>query len=100
VLDTTIVNVTLPSIQSDLGFSPTGLAWVVNTYLIAFGGLLLFAGRLGDLAGRRNLFLAGLAVFTLAFLDRGRPGRGGRDRAAVQRLNPALAQAPLRLWCS
>src|SRR5271169_4849855 len=68
VLDATIVNVALPSIQADLGFSQTGLAWVVNAYLIAFGGLLLFAGRLGDLAGRRNVFLAGLAVFTVASL--------------------------------
>jgi EmrB/QacA subfamily drug resistance transporter len=66
VLDVTIVNVALPSIQADLGFSQTGLAWVVNAYLIAFGGLLLLAGRLGDLAGRRNVFLAGLTVFTLA----------------------------------
>jgi EmrB/QacA subfamily drug resistance transporter len=66
VLDVTIVNVALPSIQQDLGFSATGLAWVVNAYLISFGGLLLLAGRLGDLAGRRNVFLAGLAIFTLA----------------------------------
>ena len=68
VLDVTIVNVALPSIQADLGFSQAGLAWVVNAYLIAFGGLLLLAGRLGDLAGRRNVFLAGLAVFTTASL--------------------------------
>jgi EmrB/QacA subfamily drug resistance transporter len=68
VLDMTIVNVALPSIQADLGFSQAGLAWVVNAYLIAFAGLLLLAGRLGDLAGRRNLFLAGLAVFTAASL--------------------------------
>ena len=54
VLDVTIVNVALPSIQADLGFSPAGLAWVVNAYLIAFGGLLLLAGRLGDLAGQRR----------------------------------------------
>src|SRR5580693_6590941 len=66
VLDVTIVNVALPSIQADLGFSQAGLAWVVNAYLIAFGGLLLLAGRLGDLAGRRNIFLAGLALFTVA----------------------------------
>src|ERR1700723_2083334 len=66
VLDATIVNVALPSIQSDLGFSATGLAWVVNAYLIAFGGLLLFAGRVGRLGGARNVFLAGLAVFTVA----------------------------------
>jgi EmrB/QacA subfamily drug resistance transporter len=68
VLDMTIVNVALPSIQARLGFSQAGLAWVVNAYLIAFAGLLLLAGRLGDLAGRRNVFLAGLAVFTGASL--------------------------------
>ncbi|MGN6868689.1 MAG: MFS transporter, partial [Solirubrobacteraceae bacterium] len=68
VLDQTIVNVALPSIQTDLHFSQSALAWVVNAYLIAFGGLLLLAGRLGDLIGRRRVFLAGLAVFTLASL--------------------------------
>ncbi len=68
VLDMTIVNVALPSIQADLGFSQAGLAWVVNAYLIAFAGLLLLAGRLGDLAGRRDVFLAGLATFTVASL--------------------------------
>jgi len=68
VLDATIVNVALPSIQSDLGFSQSSLAWVVNAYLIAFGGLLLLAGRLGDLLGRRSVFLTGLTVFTLASL--------------------------------
>ena len=57
VLDATIVNVALPSIQSDLHFSQSGLAWVVNGYLISFGGLLLLAGRLGDLVGRRRMFL-------------------------------------------
>ena len=68
VLDMTITNVALPSIQADLGFSQAGLAWVVNAYLIAFAGLLLLAGRLGDLAGRRNVFMAGLGVFTAASL--------------------------------
>src|ERR671936_782944 len=68
VLDVTVVNVALPSIQNDLGFSQSSLAWVVNAYLIAFGGLLLLAGRLGDLISRRRVFLAGLAVFTLASL--------------------------------
>jgi len=68
VLDITVVNVALPTIQDDLGFSNSSLAWVVNAYLIAFGGLLLLAGRLGDLLGRRNVFLAGLAVFTVASL--------------------------------
>jgi EmrB/QacA subfamily drug resistance transporter len=68
VLDMTIVNVALPSIQADLRFSQSSLAWVVNAYLVAFAGLLLLAGRLGDLAGRRNVFLAGLGVFTVASL--------------------------------
>ena len=68
VLDATIVNVALPSIQDDLGFSQSNLAWVVNAYLIAFGGLLLLAGRIGDLIGQRRVFLAGLAIFTVASL--------------------------------
>jgi EmrB/QacA subfamily drug resistance transporter len=66
VLDGTIVNVALPSIQDDLGFSQSNLAWVVNAYLIPFGGLLLLAGRLGDLLGQRRVFLTGLTVFTVA----------------------------------
>ncbi len=68
VLDITVVNVALPSIQDDLGFSQNDLSWVVNAYLITFGGLLLLAGRLGDLIGRRTVFLAGLALFTAASL--------------------------------
>src|SRR5881398_541247 len=68
VLDATVVNVALPSIQDDLGFSQSSLAWVVNAYLITFGGLLLLAGRVGDLISRRGMFLAGLAVFKLASL--------------------------------
>jgi EmrB/QacA subfamily drug resistance transporter len=68
VLDVTVVNVALPSIQSDLGFSQSSLAWVVNAYLVSFGGLLLLAGRLGDLLGRKNVFLAGLVVFMTASL--------------------------------
>ena len=68
VIDATIVNVALPSIQDDLGFSQSNLAWVVNAYLIAFGGLLLLAGRIGDLVGQRRIFLAGLTVFTGASL--------------------------------
>jgi EmrB/QacA subfamily drug resistance transporter len=68
VLDQTIVNVALPSIQGDLGFTQTGLAWVVNAYLIAFGGLLLLAGRLGDLLGRKRIFMAGLTIFIVASL--------------------------------
>ena len=63
VVDVTIVNVALPSIQRDLGFSQSGLAWVINAYLIAFGGFLLLAGRLGDLFGRKRIYLIGLAIF-------------------------------------
>lgn len=68
VLDGSIVAVALPAIQNDLGFTPSTLAWVVNAYLIAFAGLLLLSGRLGDLIGRKRVFLAGLGVFTLASL--------------------------------
>jgi EmrB/QacA subfamily drug resistance transporter len=68
VLDITVVNVALPSIKNDLGFSQQSLAWVVNAYLITFGGLLLLAGRLGDLIGRRTIFLVGLGVFVAASL--------------------------------
>jgi EmrB/QacA subfamily drug resistance transporter len=71
VLDITIVNVALPAIRDDLGFSEANLAWVVNAYMIAFGGLLLLAGRLGDLLGRRRVFVAGLGVFTAASLSCG-----------------------------
>src|SRR4051794_22104957 len=66
VIDATIVNVALPSIRDDLAFSQSSLAWVVNAYLIAFGGLLLLAGRMGDLLGQRRIFLIGLGIFTTA----------------------------------
>src|ERR1700735_611000 len=65
-LDATIVNVALPSMQRDLGFSQANLAWVIDAYMIAFGSLLLLAGRLGDLLGRKRMFLGGLVLFTLA----------------------------------
>src|SRR5256714_3577503 len=68
VLDATIVNVALPSIRDDLGFSETSLAWVVNAYLLTFGGFLLLGGRFGDLFGHRRLFLGGITLFTLASL--------------------------------
>src|SRR5213595_3094153 len=68
VLDTTIVNVALPSIKEDLRFTETSLVWVVNAYMLTFGGFLLLGGRLGDLYGHRRLFLLGLSVFTLASL--------------------------------
>lgn len=73
VLDGSIVTVAMPAIQNDLGFSPAGLSWVVNAYLIAFGSLLLLAGRLGDLIGRKRMFLAGTAVFTAASSSRASP---------------------------
>src|SRR6266508_2055746 len=68
VLDATIVNVALPSIREDLGFSQSSLAWVVNAYLLTYGGCLLLGGRLGDLFGHRRLFLIGISLFTLASL--------------------------------
>ncbi|HET7716443.1 MAG TPA: MFS transporter, partial [Bauldia sp.] len=68
VLDTTIVNVALPSIRADLDFTETSLVWVVNAYMLTFGGFLLLGGRMGDLYGRRRLFLLGIALFTLASL--------------------------------
>src|SRR5919201_1993121 len=76
VLDSTIVNVALPSIRTDLGFSEASLAWVVNAYLLTFGGFLLLAGRLGDLYGQRRLFLIGIAEFTLASLACGLANSG------------------------
>ena len=66
VLDTTIVNVALPSIRADLGFSETSLVWVVNAYMLTFGGFLLLSGRMGDFFGQRRLFLTGIAAFTVA----------------------------------
>src|SRR5437764_9283372 len=71
VLDVTIVGVALPSIRADLGFTETSLAWVVNAYLLTFGGFLLLGGRLGDLYGHRRLFLVGISAFTLASLGCG-----------------------------
>src|SRR3712207_4622360 len=74
VLDGTIVNVALPSIRDDLGFSQTSLAWVVNGYLLTFGGFLLLGGRLGDIFGHRRIFLGGIALFTAASLACGVAG--------------------------
>src|SRR5882757_3157870 len=71
VLDTTIVGVALPSIRLDLGFTQASLAWVVNAYLLTFGGFLLLGGRLGDLFGHRKLFLVGITLFTIASLSCG-----------------------------
>ena len=95
VLDTTIVNVALPSIREDLGFSPTSLAWVVNAYLLTFGGFLLLGGRLGDLFGYRRMFLLGLVLFTAASLACGLAGSQAFLVAAraVQGLGGAVVSA-------
>jgi EmrB/QacA subfamily drug resistance transporter len=95
VLDTTIVNVALPSIRSSLGFSQTSLAWVVNGYTLSFGGFLLIAGRLGDLYGRRRWFTAGTALFTAASLLCGLSGTQAELTAArgIQGLAGAIVAA-------
>src|SRR3954469_23104260 len=74
VLDTTVVNVALPSIREDLGFSEATLVWVVNAYMLTYGGFLLLGGRLGDLYGNRKLFLAGITLFTAASVACGLSG--------------------------
>ena len=95
VLDTTIVNVALPSIRKDLGFSQTSLAWVVNAYLLTFGGFLLLGGRLGDLFGHRRLFLIGIALFTLASIACGLSTSQGLlvGARAIQGLGGAVVSA-------
>ncbi len=95
VLDTTIVNVALPSIKDDLGFSETSLAWVVNAYMLTFGGFLLLGGRLGDLFGHRRLFLGGISLFTLASLACGLSTSQGLlvSARAVQGLGGAVVSA-------
>ena len=108
VLDATVVNVALPRIDADLGFGPASLSWVLNAYTLAFGGLLLLGGRLGDVRGRLRLFEIGLALFTLASVARrARPdagpagrrprGAGGRRRPGrPERARPAHHQRPGR----
>lgn len=95
ILDGSIVTVSMPAIQSDLGFTPAGLSWVVNAYLIAFGSLLLLAGRFGDLIGRRRMFLAGTGVFTAASLLAGVAASPGVLIAArfLQGVGSAMAAA-------
>ena len=98
VLDGTIVNVALPSIRDDLGFSQASLAWVVNGYLLTFGGFLLLGGRLGDLFGHRRLFLIGIALFTLASLGCGLANSQGFlvGARAVQGMGGAIVSAVAR----
>ncbi|MFI7610579.1 MFS transporter [Nonomuraea terrae] len=95
ILDGSIVTVAMPAIQQDLGFSAAGLSWIVNAYLIPFGGLLLLAGRLGDLIGRRTMFLTGNVVFTAASLLAGAATGPGMLIAArlLQGVGSALASA-------
>ncbi|HEX7220966.1 MAG TPA: MFS transporter [Burkholderiales bacterium] len=95
VLDTTVVNVALPSIQSSLGFSAAALVWVVNAYMVTYGGLLLLGGRLGDLYGRRRLFLLGTVVFTFASLACGLAGSQGMlvSARAIQGAGGAVVSA-------
>ena len=88
VLDTNIVNVALPSIQADLGFSQTALAWVVNAYMLTFGGFLLLSGRLGDLFGNKRIFLCGVVSFTAASIACDSP----RTRSS------SSSAAPSRTW--
>src|ERR1700759_2616963 len=95
VVDTTVVNVALPSIRRDLGFTQDSLAWVVNAYMLTFGGFLLLAGRFGDLFGQRRLFLIGTAAFTIASLVCGISTSKGMLVAAraVQGLGGAVVSA-------
>src|ERR1700682_2316489 len=95
VLDTTIVNVALPSIRADLRFTETSLVWVVNAYMVTYGGFLLLGGRLGDLFGQRRLFLLSITLFTLASLVCGLAGSQGLLVAAraVQGLGGAVVSA-------
>src|SRR5436309_163896 len=95
VLDVTIVNVALPSIQTDLGFSETSVAWIVNGYLLTYGGFLLLGGRLGDIFGHRRLFLAGITLFTVASLACGLSTTQWElvSARAVQGLGGAVASA-------
>ncbi|SDI46580.1 drug resistance transporter, EmrB/QacA subfamily [Actinokineospora alba] len=95
ILDGSIVTVAMPAIQAELGFTAAGLSWTVNAYLIAFGGLLLLAGRLGDLLGRKSMFLAGVGVFTAASLLAGLAGDPGTLIAArfLQGVGSAMSSA-------
>src|SRR5438477_3476509 len=95
VLDMTVVNVALPSIRQDLGFSESSLAWVINAYLLTYGGFLLLGGRLGDLFGHRRLFLAGIALFTVSSLVCGLSTTKGLliGARAVQGVGGAVASA-------
>ena len=99
VLDATVVNVALPRIDADLGFGPASLSWVLNAYTLAFGGLLLLGGRLGDVLGRLRIFEIGLAVFTVASLLGGlAQTRRARRRPRTDVLTRATMTALSLIW--
>ena len=102
VLDSTIVYVALPSIADELAFAPGDVQWVLSAYLVTFGGLLLFGGRVADLLGRRRVFLVGIAIFTVASVVCGLGGRPGgarrRPRPAGGRVRPSWRRRRCR-WC-
>ena len=93
VLDTTIVNVALPSIRTDLHFTEASLVWVVNAYMLTFGGFLLLGGRFGDLFGHRRMFLAGIVLFTVASL-----ACGMAPRASSHSSPPVRCKASAERW--
>src|SRR4051794_36281685 len=99
ILDATIVNVALPTIKVDVGFSEQSLSWVLNAYTLMFGGFLLLGGRLADRLGRRRLFVAGIAVFSGASLLCGVSQSGGTPRVApgLQGLGGAVGPPPAPL---
>src|SRR4051812_32635831 len=98
IMDTSIIGVALPQMQDDLGFSPEGLSWVFNAYVVAFGGLLLLGGRLSDLLGARRIFAAGWAVLAVGSLTAGLAGNGPVERGRRARQGPGSARtAPAAL---
>ncbi|MEI5032267.1 MFS transporter [Streptomyces sp. S1A(2023)] len=93
ILDETIVNVALPVMREELGFSQGGVSWVINAYLIAYGGLLIFAGRLGDLIGHKNVLLLGVSL-----PSRSRPWRRASRRTRRPWSPPGSGRAPVPRW--
>jgi MFS family permease len=100
ILDATVVNIALPHIQGGLHFSSTSLSWVMNAYVLTFGGLLLLGGRAGDILGRRRMFIAGLTIFTVASLVGGLATTAGMLLAAraTQGVGAAFASPPCSPW--
>ena len=98
VLDQSIVNVALPSIRDDLGFSQSSLAWVVNAYLLTFGGFLLLSGRLGDLLGNKRVFLGGIVFFTVASVACGLAPSATCSSSAARCRVSAAPRCPRSRW--